>query len=81
MEQVSCRSCGTCVLAEKFSPQHTSVQWNNAAVAACTELSGSGVNSHTCQALRASIDHAVESGALTVNTRDFDVHTRGRTLA
>lgn len=81
MEQVSCRSCGTCVLVEKFSPQHTSVQWNSAAVAACTELSGSGLKSHTCQALRASIDAAVEAGALDVSTRDVDVRTRGRTLA
>ncbi|WP_327144535.1 hypothetical protein [Nocardia sp. NBC_01327] len=80
MEQVSCRSCGTCVLVEKFSPQHTSVQWNNAAVAACTELSTTGLKSHTCAALRASIDEAVASGALSSSTRDVDVRTRGRTL-
>ncbi|MEV6771655.1 hypothetical protein AB0N05_23825 [Nocardia sp. NPDC051030] len=84
MEEVSCRSCGTCVLVEKFSPQHTSVQWNKTAVAACTELPAAGLRSrtsHTCQALRASIDAAVEAGALSVSTRDVDVTTRGRTLA
>ncbi|MFI6867449.1 hypothetical protein [Nocardia sp. NPDC050406] len=81
MEQVSCRSCGTCVLAEKFSPQHTSVQWNIAAMAACHELAGRGSRSHTCHALRASIDAAVEAGELDVSTREVDVRTRGRTLA
>lgn len=81
MEQVSCRSCGTCVLAEKFSPQHTSVQWNRAAVAACTELASSGLKSHTCHALRDSIEAAVAAGELDVSNRDVDVSTRGRTLA
>lgn len=81
MDQVSCRSCGTCVLVEKFSDQHTSVQWNAAARAACTELSGSGLVSHTCNALRASIDAAVAAGGVSVSTRDVDVRTRGRTLA
>ncbi|MEV6065359.1 hypothetical protein AB0L82_02310 [Nocardia sp. NPDC052001] len=81
MDKVSCRSCGTCVLVEKFSPQHTSVQWNNAAVAACTELSTTGLRSHTCHALRDSIDAAVAAGELGSSTRDVDVLTRGRTLA
>ncbi|WP_067692229.1 hypothetical protein [Nocardia jejuensis] len=83
MEQVSCRSCGTCVLVEKFSPQHTSVQWNKTAVAACTELPTGGLRSHahTCHALRESIEAAVEAGVLHRSTRDVDVRTRGRTLA
>ncbi|WP_067568831.1 hypothetical protein [Nocardia acidivorans] len=81
MDEVSCRSCGTCVLVEKFSPQHTSVQWNNAAVAACTGLSTAGLKSHTCHALRDSIDAAVAAGELSASTRDVDVQTRGRTLA
>ncbi|MBF6182862.1 MULTISPECIES: hypothetical protein [Nocardia] len=80
MEQVSCRSCGTCVAVEKFSPQHTSVQWNSAAVAACTGLARDGLRSHTCPALRASIENAVAAGELGVSTRDADVRTRGRTL-
>ncbi|WP_067544355.1 hypothetical protein [Nocardia crassostreae] len=77
MDKVS----GTCVLAEKFSPQHTSVQWNTAARAACTELTGNGLASHTCSALRASIDAAVAAGDLGVSTRDVDVRTRGWTVA
>ncbi|GAB0103737.1 hypothetical protein JMUB6875_27110 [Nocardia sp. JMUB6875] len=80
MDKVSCRSCGTCVLVEKYSDQHTSVQWNKTAMADCAELSGNAL-SHTCGALRASIDEAVASGAVGVSTRDVDVRTRGRTLA
>lgn len=81
MDKVSCRSCGTCVLVEKFSPQHTSVQWNPTAVATCTGLPPTGLRPHTCPNLRASIEAAVESGDLAVSTRDIDVRTRGRTLA
>ena len=64
------------MLAEKFSPQHTSVQWNRAALARCAELPGGG---HTCAALHDSIDAAVRSGRLSVSTRDAEVSTRGRT--
>ncbi|MBF6243464.1 hypothetical protein IU471_07690 [Nocardia elegans] len=81
MDEVSCRSCGTCVLVEKFSPQHTSVQWSRSAMRACTELSQPGTHAHTCTALRESIDTAVQSGRLSVSTRDVDVRTRGRTVA
>ncbi|MFE3190391.1 hypothetical protein ACFXHA_15360 [Nocardia sp. NPDC059240] len=80
MDKVSCRSCGTCVLVEKYSDQHTSVQWNKTAKADCAELAGNGPRSHTCGALRASIDEAVAKGAVHVSTRDVDVRTRGRTL-
>lgn len=81
MDKVSCRSCGTCVLVEKYSDQHTSVQWNKTAMTECAELGGNTLRSHTCAALRASIDEAVASGAVGVSTRDVDVRTRGRTLA
>ncbi len=78
MEEISCRDCGACVLVEKFGPQHTSVQWNHAALARCTELRTS--DAHTCAALRDAIDEAVRSGKLSMSTRDTDVNTRGRTL-
>ncbi|BAW09013.1 hypothetical protein D6158_07675 [Nocardia seriolae] len=68
------------MLVEKYSEQHTSVQWNKTAAAACTELAADGLRSHTCRALRASIDAAVAAGAVGVSTRDVDVSTRGRTL-
>ncbi|MBF6191836.1 hypothetical protein [Nocardia implantans] len=74
MERVTCRTCGTCVLVEKFSPQHTSVQWNAGAVAACAEFAGAdGARVRTCAALRESIDAAVADGLVEVSTRDGDV--------
>lgn len=74
MERVTCRTCATCVLVEKFSPQHTSVQWNASAVAACAEFAGAdSARMRTCAALRDSIDAAVADGRVEVSTRDGDV--------
>ncbi|MBF6221558.1 hypothetical protein IU479_25985 [Nocardia abscessus] len=74
MERITCRTCATCVLVEKFSPQHTSVQWSGAAVAACAEFAGlDSARRRTCAALRDSIDAAVAGGQLEVSTRDGDV--------
>ena len=36
---VECGRCGAGVVAAKFSPQHTSVQWSAEAVRACVEFS------------------------------------------
>ena len=71
---VECARCGAAVLAFKFSPQHTVVQWNIASVAACAEfaaaLSLSGRPSarvEGCGSLRDSIDAAVAAGRLGVS--------------
>ena len=67
---VTCRRCGAGVLAAKFSPQHTVVQWNAASVAACAEFSASVRPSalvQGCGSLRDSIDAAVAAGRLEVS--------------
>ena len=67
---VECARCGAAVLAAKFSPQHTSVQWSAAAVRACFEFSASGRPSalvEGCGSLRDSIDAAVMAGRLEVS--------------
>ena len=67
---VECARCGAAVLAVKFSPQHTSVQWSAAAVRACWEFSASGRPSalvEGCGSLRDSISVAVASGRLEVS--------------
>ena len=71
---MECGRCGAAVLAAKFSPQHTSVQWSAAAVRACAEfsaaLSCSGRPSalvEGCGSLRDSIDAAVAAGRLEVS--------------
>jgi len=66
---VECGRCGAGVLAAKFSPQHTSVQWTAAAVRACFEFCASGRPSalvEGCGSLRDSIDAAVAAGRLEV---------------
>jgi hypothetical protein len=67
---VRCGRCGASVLAEKFSPQHTSVQWTVAAAATCAEFAARGRPSalvEGCASLRDSIDDAVASGRLEVS--------------
>jgi hypothetical protein len=66
---VECARCGAAVLAFKFSPQHTSVQWSAAAVRACWEFSAAGRPSalvEGCGSLRDSIEVAVAAGRLEV---------------
>jgi hypothetical protein len=69
---VECARCGAAVLAFKFSPQHTSVQWSAAAVRACWEFSASSVLGRPsalvqgCGSLRDSIEAAVTAGRLEV---------------
>ena len=68
--QVECARCGAAVLAAKFSPQHTSVQWSAAAVRACAEfgaLEGPSALVAGCGSLRDSIDAAVAAGRLEVS--------------
>jgi hypothetical protein len=72
LRAVSCASCGASVLVAKFSPQHTSVQWSLAAMAACLEfgaLTAAGEQSaliEGCASLRDNIDSAVASGRLQI---------------
>jgi hypothetical protein len=70
LSAVRCERCGAAVLAAKFSPQHTSVQWSAAAVRACAEfgaLGGPNALVPGCGSLRDSIDAAVAAGRLEVS--------------
>jgi hypothetical protein len=70
---VECGRCGAGVLAAKFSPQHTSVQWSAEAVRACFEFSVAvslgrpSALVEGCGSLRDSIDAAVMAGRLEVS--------------
>jgi hypothetical protein len=72
LQEVACERCAAVVLVTKFSPQHTSVQWNRQAVQACAEFSarvsvgGQSALIRTCISLRDSIDRAVRDGRLEV---------------
>lgn len=69
---VQCAECGAVVRAAKFSVQHTSVQWDCAAVRQCAEFaSRAAAGEQTplierCDAMRASIENAVREGRLPV---------------
>jgi hypothetical protein len=70
---VQCRECDASVLAAKFSVQHTSVQWDAAAVGRCAEFAARrAVGEQTplierCGAMRASIESAALEGRLPVS--------------
>jgi hypothetical protein len=70
--EVSCARCGAVVLAAKFSPQQTSVQWTPGAVRTCAEFAqrvatgGQTALIDGCASLRDSIDAAVRDGHLPV---------------
>ena len=70
---MECGRCGAQVLAAKFSPQHTMVQWTDAAVRTCAEfmafesLGQTSARVAGCGSLRDSIDAAVKAGRLEVS--------------
>jgi hypothetical protein len=69
---VECGACGAVVRAAKFSFQHTSVQWDAAAVRRCAEFARRAATGEqtplieSCGSLRAAIDEAALSGRLPV---------------
>jgi len=69
---VTCAGCGAVVLAAKFSSQHTSVQWDLAAVRRCAEFGrrvAAGERTpliERCEAMRASLEAAALDGRLPV---------------
>jgi hypothetical protein len=70
--EVQCARCAAVVLAAKFSPQQTSLQWTADAVRACTEFAAQVAAGQptalidSCASLRASIEAAVRDGRLPV---------------
>ncbi len=73
MAEVTCHRCATTVLVRKNSAAQTSVQWRGESTATCTELAARRAEGQhpalvpRCEALRASIDRAVQSGLVPVS--------------
>jgi hypothetical protein len=69
---VTCTECGAAVLAAKFSVQHTSIQWDAAAVRRCAEFAQRAAAGEQtalierCGAMRASVETAALEGRLPV---------------
>lgn len=78
MSEIECRTCHACVLVKKTSPHHTSVQWNDDALARCSEIAAiraSGGNPAllpTCPRMSASIDHGVAEGIIAPESPEQD---------
>lgn len=79
LRDVTCERCAAVVKAIKFSPQHTSVQWNADASAKCEEFADratkdtaaegrSRARVRACPSLWESIDRAVREGRLEVKS-------------
>ncbi len=74
MRSVECARCGAAVLAAKFSPEHTTVQWSAAAVRGCAEFGVADRPSalvEGCASLRDSIEEAVAAGRLEVTPPSY----------
>lgn len=80
LRRIDCDSCGITVAAEKYSPEHTGVQWLDDArscpllraddTGMAADLRSAGTSSSTrCPALYATIDRAVEDGTLPYSSR------------
>lgn len=72
--QVSCHRCGATALVEKFSWEHTSIQWQTGARDRCRELAAAS-DLHpgrvpTCSAMDETIRDAVRSGQVPVDGRN-----------
>jgi hypothetical protein len=76
--RVACARCGAQVLAAKFSPQHTSVQWDARSVAECAEFAAAVEAGREralverCASMRSSIDDAAADGRLPVTAPWLD---------
>jgi hypothetical protein len=70
VQEIDCDRCGAAVRVAKFSPEHTSVQWNASSVRTCTEFGAKVASGEqtalidSCASLRDSIDRAVKAGRL-----------------
>ncbi len=77
MQRVVCRRCSTTGLAEKYSEEHTSVQWLSDASADCpvirsAEAEGQEIGA-VCSVLYESIDTAVRDGQIPFSQRSEPV--------
>lgn len=66
MQPLTCEECGIGVLVEKFSPAHTSIQWESDTswCPLMPEELSLGDHRRECAALRSTIDRAVASHEL-----------------
>jgi hypothetical protein len=78
LSEIGCDSCDNRVLVEKYSPEHTSVQWISSDSMVCNVFaehravgtSPAGTE-RTCSALRATINRLADAGKLPISSRSY----------
>ncbi|WP_182346346.1 hypothetical protein [Tomitella gaofuii] len=82
MQAIDCSQCGTTVLAEKYSDEHTSIQWLGDAHDACPLMragevrptgAAAGAAGSVCPALHSTIDQAARDGLIGFSMRSEPV--------
>lgn len=73
---LACRACGSRVQVQKFSWQHTSVQWTSEVRAGCPELHDEAEAVGVCAALRDTVEQAALDGVVPVFDPAADRTTR-----
>lgn len=82
MQPIDCRLCGNTVLVEKYSNQHTSIQWLEESATSCQRFAekvarGEALGTdESCSALNASIDGAAADGQIPLSRRSYPVPGR-----
>lgn len=76
LDEISCAKCENRVLVEKYSPEHTSVQWIRDSATACKEFASrtsdqQQLTLRTCRALRDTINDLTDRGRIPMSTRSY----------
>lgn len=80
LNRVTCSTCSSELLVEKYSPEHTSIQWAGPS-RKCPELAaqgevGSGTMNRICATLRRRIDELASDGRIPISVRSYPVPGR-----
>lgn len=77
MQPITCRLCSNTVLVEKYSNQHTSIQWLEESSTTCQKFADKAARGETlgtdesCSALIATIDSAAAAGEIELSLRSY----------
>ena len=77
MQPITCRLCSNTVLVEKYSNQHTSIQWLEESATSCQKFADKIARGETlstdepCSALLATIDSAAAAGEIELSLRSY----------
>lgn len=77
MQPITCRLCQNTVMVEKYSNQHTSIQWLEDSATSCQRFADKLARGdllgtdESCPALIATIDSAAAAGEIELSRRSY----------